>query len=291
MKRLVYPLLILSILLFACTISTTPTPSAITSVPVTSAPVASDTPVVTEAPAVTDTPVATEPPVPQTNVTCNELALFLDPALATGFACQTLPETGGPDNPGFEINPQYTELTLTGYVLSDRFFTPKILVFPVQRFSELAPDVIPARVSALQILIGGGSIGDNALPLLPIFNAGQTFHARDQVIPFASGSGIRFLTLYAQYFAPINNHDVFYTFQGLTSDGKYWISAILPVSNPILPANGDNPPNGQSWDDFGNNYTTYITDIVTQLNSQSQESYSPTVTMLDALVSSIRIQP
>jgi hypothetical protein len=286
MKRLIYPLLILSILLFACTISTAPTPLA-----VTSAPVASDTPVVTEAPAVTDTPVATEPPVPQTNVTCNELALFLDPALATGFTCQTVPESGGPDNPGFEINPQYTELTLTGYVLSDRFFTPKILVFPVQRFSELAPDVVPPRVSALQTLIGGGSIGDAALPLLPIFNAGQVFHARDQVIPFASGSGIRFLTLYAQYFAPINNHDMFYTFQGLTSDGKYWISAILPISNPILPANADNPPNGQSWDDFGNNYTTYITDIATQLNSQSPESYSPTVTLLDTMVSSIRIQP
>ena len=73
---------------------------------------------------------------------------------------------------------------------------------------------------------------------------GKMFHAQYQVFPFGSGGGIRYLTLYAQYYAPINNHDLFYTYQGLTNDGKYWVSAILPINNPILPDNGDNPPGG-----------------------------------------------
>ncbi|MEO8354588.1 MAG: hypothetical protein ABI621_01610 [Chloroflexota bacterium] len=45
-------------------------------------------------------------------------------------------------------------------------------------------------------------------------------HPLMQVINFQNGRGIRFLTQYAQYPAPINNHELFYHFQGLTNDGK-----------------------------------------------------------------------
>jgi hypothetical protein len=103
-----------------------------------------------------------------------------------------------------------------------------------------------------------------------------------QVLPFSSGNGIRFLTQYSQFADPINNHEVFYTYQGLTSDGKYWISATLPISNPLLPADGTNPPNTQNWD-------SYLAAMATQLNAQPPESYSPTITMLDALIASISI--
>ena len=252
MKRIIYPILALSIAMFACSVPTTVTP---------------------------------QPPV-TTNGTCNELALYLDPALASGYNCETLPESAE----GMEVYPQYTKLTLQGYVLSDKFFTPHISVFPVQRYIELLPDFVPGRVSDLQTLIGGGAAGDS-LPFLPVFNAAQTFYAQYQVIPFVSGTGIRYLTLYAQYYAPVNNNDLFYTYQGLTSDDQYWVSAILPINNPILPANADNPPGGVSWEEFSNNYEPYITDMVNQLNAQPPESYIPTLTALDALVASITFQP
>ena len=111
------------------------------------------------------------------------------------------------------------------------------------------------------------------------------------VLSFGSGNGIRYLTQYASLYDPINNHELFYTFQGLTGDGKYWISAILPVSNPILPEDGNNPPNGQSQEQFGNNFAAYITDLTTQLNAQAPENFSPGLARLDALVTSIQIQP
>jgi hypothetical protein len=280
MKRMLYFLAILSIVLFACSISTTATPAVVTVVPV-----ASDIPTATEP------PTATQPPASQTNVTCNEVALFLDPALASGFSCQSVPEVSGQNNAYFNVNPKYTELSLTGYVLSDRFFTPKIDIYPIQRFSELLPDVIPARLALLQALVGGGPTGDKGLPFLPIFNAAQQFFAQYKLISFAGGNGIRYLTQFSQFFDPINNHEMFYTFQGLTSDGKYWVSAILPVSDPVLPADGNNPPNGQSQEEFGNNFPAYLDDLTTQLNAQPAEIFSPTLSMLDALVTSIRIQP
>jgi hypothetical protein len=276
MRRSIYFLIILSILMFACTISTPGTPPVVTELAG-----GADTPVV-----FTETPFVTEPPVPVTNVICNELAFHLDPALASGYNCETVPES--PE--GMEVHPQYTNLTLQGYVLSGKFFNPHISVFPVQRYTELLPEFLPGLVSDLQALIGGGATGDS-LPLLPSFNAGQVFHAQYRLLPFASGGGIRYLTEYAQYFAPINNNELFYTYQGLTSDGKYWVSAILPVNNPILPDNADNPPGGVSWDEFNDNFESYITDITDQLNSQTSDNYTPNLAALDALVASITIQP
>ncbi len=275
MKRLIYPFLILSMLIFACSIPSLPVQ-----------PTETIPPVPTSIPGPTETLVPTEPPEPVGNVSCNELTFHLDPALASGYNCETVPE----NSQGIEITPQYTNITLQGFILSGKFFDAHISIYPVQRYTELLPENVPLQVTSLQALIGGGSVG-NSLPVLPIFNAAQVFHAQYEVLPFANGGGIRFITLYAQYYAPINNHDMFYTYQGLTTDGLYWVSAILPINNAILPANADTLPGGVSQEQFAANYGSYITDLTSQLNSQTSDSFTPTLAALDALVSSITIQP
>jgi hypothetical protein len=272
MKRIIYPVLALSLAILACSI---PTP-----VPPTQPPV------------VTEPPVPTDPPL-VANVTCNELSFYLDPALASGYDCQTVPESPYE----MDMYPAHTEVTLQGYVLSDKFFEPRIAVYPVQSYTNLLPDGIPGRVTELQTLIGGapapsfGASFSDSLPFLPTFNAAQVFFVGYQLLPFQSGGGIRYMTEFAQYFAPVNNTDLFYTYQGLTPDGLYWVSAILPINNPILPADANDPPGGVSWEEFSNNYDPYITDMINQMNAQSPDSYIPTLGTLDTLVSSITIAP
>jgi hypothetical protein len=117
------------------------------------------------------------------------------------------------------------------------------------------------------------------------------FTSQDAVIEFQSGKGVRYITQYSQGIVPINNQEMFYTFQGLTADNKYWVAVILPISNSILPANGKNPPDGQSMEEFANNYRTYIADTTAKLNAQGPNSFTPTLAMLDALVNSIVVQP
>jgi len=267
MKRLIYSLIILSILMFACSISATGTP-----------------------PVVTAPPVVTEPPI-TANVTCNELSLYLDPALASGFDCQTIPEASGADMPAFAINPEYTEISLTGYALSGVSLGPRIDLFPVQRFTEIEPYSVPGRVSELQALISGGAPTGDSFPVLPVINAAQLFHAAYGVVPFDSGNGIRFLTMYGQDYGPVNNGAMVYTFQGLTGDGKYWVAVILPVSNPILPPDGSTLPGGETWDQFMANFPAYVVDIQNQLNAQSPAAFAPSLTALDALIASIHVQP
>lgn len=279
MKRHFYFFAILSILMFACSLPATATPTPVE--------VATETPVVTAPPVITEEPTAPGPVVPAPNVTCHELSLYLDPALASTTTCEVIAESTLEMN----VHPQYTTLTLQDYPLQNKFFPATISVYPVQAYSALRPDIIPGLVSDLQVLIAGGAPDASHIPFLPIFNAAQTFHANYNLNPFVNGGGVRFLTLYAQYFAPVNNQDLFYTYQGLTPDGLYWVSAILPINHVILPETADPPPGGMTWEQFSVNYEVYIADMITQLQAQTPDSFTPTLTALDALVASISIQP
>ena len=231
------------------------------------------------------------PTVFPANVSCNRVSFYLDPAIGTNYTCDTIPEANEPDMPYFAINPEYTAITIQGYPLGgDTFFEAHINVYPFQRFRELIPGAND-DYSYLVRLLSGELPGEMALPFLPYLGAGQVFHAQYSILTFHNGSGIRYLTEFAQYTAAVNNQDLFYTFQGVTSDGQYWISATMPVNHPMLPADSANPPDGQSWEDFSNNYGPYIADMKLQLDSQSWDSYTPRLGMLDDLIASITIQP
>jgi hypothetical protein len=284
MKKRPYWFIPILVLVFACNLQT----ATVSVIP----PVVSSAPTSPGPAQAGETPTVTLTPTISPNVSCKELTLTLDTVLAASFQCQTVPAAGAPDDPYFAINPQYTEVTFQGYVLPSTFHQPHVSSFPVRPYSALIPGVIDARVTALQQLIAGGAPpAKGALPLLPIFNAAEEFRAQYKVIAFSGGNGIRYLTQYAQFFDPINSHDMLYSFQGLTGDGKHWISAILPISNSMLPPNGDNPPGGLTWDQFSNQFVTYIADLTEKLNNQPPESYSPTIAALDALISSIAVHP
>jgi hypothetical protein len=286
MKRLVYFFAVLSLTVFACAAPATATPTQPPAA--TLPPSILDTPVVvTQPPVATEPPTASAPPVPAPNVTCQKLSLYVDLTLATSVSCETVPAS----NEGIELYPEYTKLTLQGYPLQDKFFPAMISVIPVQAYTTLLPDFIPGQVAYMQALTSGGLPDSARLPFLPVFNAAQTFHSNFAVMPFVNGSGIRFLTLYAQYAAPVNNHDLFYTYQGLTADGQYWVSAVLPVNHASLPADASNPPGGVTWEQFSNDYTGYIANMVAQLDAQAADSYTPSMTALDSLVASITILP
>jgi hypothetical protein len=263
MKKLVPLVVMISVFVFACSIPTT---------------------VITP----TDTPVeiTVTPPGPVANVTCNELSFYLDPALASGYTCTTVPEQTG----YLGAHPQYTEVTLTGYVLADRFQSPVVDVFLVHGYDAISPGGIGSFVSDLQALVAGGTPGDT-LPYLNPYEAAQLFYAQYQVLRVPSGSGIRYLTERVQNLYPISNHEMFYTYQGVTSDGIYAITAMLPDSNPILPENGDTIPGGQTLQQFYDNFDAYIADIKVGLDSQPPEAFTPSLAVLDALVDSITIQP
>jgi hypothetical protein len=75
----------------------------------------------------------------------------------------------------------------------------------------------------------------------------QTLRARIAYMNFQNGTGVRFLTDFRGDASPITDGSVFYTFQGLTADGRYYVSVRLPVSHPSLP---DDPAAVPGVDDY-----------------------------------------
>ena len=236
-------------------------------------------------------PVIIGPPVdsdlPITNTTCGPLSFYLDPTLGSSVTCEIVPAKNKPQ----ATYPQYTNATILGYPLTGNYFEPVIEVYPVSDYAALLPDLISSRVAELQNLVAGGAPTGTSYPFLPIFNAVQVFHSNFGLLSFMNGSGIRFLTQYAQYSAPINNNELFYTFQGLTEDGSYWVSITFPINHPILPANASTPPNGWTLEQLNANYDVYKTDIISQLEAQSSDSFIPSMVALDTLVKSIQVAP
>ena len=277
MKRLFLFALILAALMLACNIPNPETPA-----PATGEPQAAS-----ETPGLPITPTVTLTPTVAPNVQCNELSFFLDPAVASSYACETVPENI--ENDPYQL-PQYTSVTLEGYVLPGEVYFRRIHVYRLAEFLALRPQA-STSVDKLKALIAGGAPAADALPVMDLLGAAQEFHAQYKVVSFAGGSGIRFISQYAQYYAPINNSDMFLIFQGLTSDEQYYISAVLRISNPILPANPLPLPGGMTDEQFSNQFDAYIADITNQLNAQPEASFIPGIALLDALIQSMVIQP
>lgn len=198
---------------------------------------------------------------------------------------------------GYANAPEHVKFELDGYALYDTFHDPQILVFPAQEYAAIN-EAAKENIARLQAILNGSAAptAEN-LPRVASFNAGQLFAAQIQILHFANGSGVRFLTEYGQDFVTVNNHDLFYQFQGLTSDGKYYILAILPASHPLL-AHDDNPetvpPAGgvpfPGYENVGA-INTYYADAVNLLNSAAPNSFTPALTSLDALIQSIVVAP
>jgi putative hemolysin len=238
----------------------------------------------TEIPASTPTDVVVE----KAQVDYEGASLSYDLALAANVAGETVPATGG-EGPGAPAAPQHIRLSFQGYVLPETFHEPRILVYPVAGYEPLS-ELAAQRINDLRQLLAARPEAPEQIPFLPLFNAAQMTRIQASYLDFQNGSGVRFLTQYAQAAMPINNFELFYTFQGLTNDGQYYIAAILPVSHPTLPADYT-AYEGGDLSTLAENYETHIAEIEAQLGGQPASSFTPDLSSLDQMVTSLAAAP
>jgi hypothetical protein len=269
--QLLIALLTLSLLVSACSSTATPTTQP--------DPTATLEPEATE---VSQVPTATAVPA-----TSDSLNISLDTSgMATGFQTETVAAVPADNAPYWEVLPEYTRLTLEGYPVTNHLMQPQLFIYPVAEL--LAVNEGAGQVAAsLQTLIQSPQEIPN-LPFLPLFNAAQVMHAHVQYLDFQNGQGLRYLTTFAQGMAPINNYELIYTYQGLTSDGQYYVAAVLPIHHPSLPENGN--ITGNEPPEFTSDFPTYVANVVNALNPQAGNSFTPDLTQLDAMISSLEIK-
>jgi hypothetical protein len=126
------------------------------------------------------------------------------------------------------------------------------------------------------------------LPLLPLTNAAQVFHAQEQYLDSGYVQGLRFISQYSQDPHPIMlNQQLFYTFQGFTDDDAHYVAAFFPLTTAILPDTIE----VKDWEAFHANYDAYLAETTAELNQLPPSGFTPDLTLLDALVTSLRIKP
>ena len=223
------------------------------------------------------------------------ISFYYDPALAKGVSAQTL-EASAPSDPKdpqpfFMISPKEFQFDFQGYLIPDGM-KPEILVFSAKEYETLIggdPNPVTRQLAGLsKLMTDRPADSSGSLPFLPVWDAGQLMHFHLKFLKFQNGEGIRYLTEYGQDMAPLSNALLFYTFQGQTRDGAYYISAVLPVTHAKLP--GDNGETlNKDHANFIQNYPAYVVDVQNQLNAENDNSFNPTLEKLDALIASIKV--
>lgn len=201
-------------------------------------------------------------------------------SIATGSNTETVAAVSSASNaPYWEVLPAYTRITLQGYPVSNSLLQPQIFIYPVKDLSTTNEGAGQVASSLKMLLQFPQEIAN--MPFLPLVNAVQVMHTHLQYLDFKSGKGLRYLTQFNQGIEPINNSELIYTYQGLTSDGKYYVAAVLPVDGKIT---------GQEPAEFTTDYRAFIANVAQALNVQADNTFTPDLTRLDAMLSSLEIK-
>lgn len=167
---------------------------------------------------------------------------------------------------------------------------PQVYVYPVEGLKALDPSVAKGVESLEKMIAAQQAPDDASIFVFPLIPASQVFHAQTKFLQFGNGSGFSFVTYYAQDVSPIQPERVFYTFQGITLDGEYYVSVFWHVSSPALPA-APTALSGAEYNKFAKGYEAYLNTVIQTLNSLPPGGFDPNLTLLNNMTQSINASP
>jgi hypothetical protein len=243
------------------------------------------------------------------------VSFWYDQSLAGEIAVK---DTAGmsPCDPNFRpdaCEPMNLSLQFAGHYAdqhSDSSFHPEIIVYPIAEYiklfqgSEDYSDVLDEKFQNLKTTISKQpSVIKGEYPFIPFVDATQILHSHLSYLSFKDGKGIGFVTQFNSS-DPIlvNNKNIVYVFQGITSNGKYLISATFPLKSSLLP-DGQHveshkgyiiPENFFKRENLSlneENYKNYILSVEQELNSATDEQFTPNLAEIKKMLSSIEIKP
>jgi hypothetical protein len=292
----------------ACTASPTAVPPEARTVPAsgpTSAPATPEVTGVTTGPStpMSGTVPSTVAPVSADarTVQSNGVSLAYDPSLATDVTGEVVPASTEA-MPAYAIAPAHVAFTFKDYPFE--YYGPEVQVVPLADYLKQAdlPVAVSDQVQELQadiaqrpdlnqkykvfVPVPEGAPATGAPPLVPPINAQLQMAAKKGYLDFANGSGMRYVYWASQAPLPIDPNSLFYTYQGVTSDGKHFVTATFPVHAPVI-APGP-APSGNMTAAWLNALNPAIAQTI---ESADPAAFTPPLPTLDALVQSIQVAP
>ena len=207
-----------------------------------------------------------------------------DSSLAENVNAENVPGEGEAGDPW--TTSEHVRFTFNNWILADAYHEATIRIFPIEEYKAIN-NLMADRLTALNEAIDSQDPNHEGIIVAEFFNAAQFFLSKVEFIEFQSGQGVRYITMYGQAAFPIGWPHMFYTFQGITADGKYYVSMVLPVNHPSLPH-----PDLVTLDNaFFDNFMDYSATTQDQLNGEPPESFIPSLILLDELVESLLVEP
>jgi hypothetical protein len=175
--------------------------------------------------------------------------------------------------------------TLTGTIPAEFGRLTSLRNFALEH--NLLTGTIPeslANLSALESL----DLGDNKLVGSIPFELGQLPALSLAILSFNQLTGPEPSSLFELPTHKLWGNQLIYTYQGLASDQKYYIAAVLPITHPSLTADanitGSEPP------EFTSDFPNYPANVTGYLNTQASNTYFPDLNQLDAMMSSLEVK-
>jgi hypothetical protein len=128
---------------------------------------------------------------------------------------------------------------------------------------------------------GGGDL----LPYLPVSPAPRSLQARASYVDAPEVSGIEYVTQFSFDASPFAATDFWYTFQGLSTDGEWYVAVDSILDASMFPeqvtAKEANKLSSAA------KYARYLTESQATLDSADPAAFDPPLTSLQALVQSL----
>lgn len=243
------------------------------------------------APSATQAPAETQPAetetVPQSGVEAQNVIRFDEMGISIGF---DYPEgfsqsitTGTlgvyePQAPFDLPYPQNARILFTGYPGGSEEFTANgIRVFRAEEINALETGAL----ESLYAVLDGQTDHHSDFPRMA--GAGSLIDAQLIELKFQNGNGYRYLFTKSFSADPLADTSLIYMYQGVTDDEKYFVSFLMTVDAPFLAEFIGQPLTTPE------EFEAYYQTVNSRVESATGDQFTPPLTVLDELLSSIVI--
>ena len=172
---------------------------------------------------------------------------------------------------------------------------PILTIIPIEEYNQMWADngdpIIGTIFAAIQDLIANppAQAPTSQLPVLPLDAVQAVIDLVAQFKPLETDlfQGYRFVGRLSQGINPVINSNLYYFFMGVSRDGQYIITMMVPVKSSILVDRIEDLPIADN-DLLNSDYLLYMQSIRERLNQQSVSDFQPDLDALDAVVMSLK---
>lgn len=191
-----------------------------------------------------------------------------------------------PDDKPDGVAPAYNEISVQGLTI---YVVPTSEgKLPVKEFEKRYPTVASAAKD-LSALLKTSSTSTKSTPIFPWADASTPFEAKKKQLSFKNGKAIRYIGEYLIEPDVVDNARLVYSAQGLSTDGKWYLSVMAPLKTKSLPDKSDISKWPQDkYKKFSADFAKYGAQVGAKLDKLPSSSFTPSIDELDQLVTSIR---